>query len=159
MKVRECMTQGVQTVRPHDDLHQAALRMWKHDCGALPVVDRDDRVVGMITDRDVCMAAFTQGRPLKQLRVSVAMSERAISCAPDDSVSVAEAMMRTNRVRRLPVLDDEGRLVGILSLNDLALEAARERSAGRHEVELDEVGGTLAEICRHRNGKLSVVVG
>src|SRR5689334_6521679 len=76
MKIAEFMTQGVYTVHPHDTLEKAAGVMWEHDCGAVPVVEHDGRVVAMITDRDICMAAYTQGRRLSAMRVDSAMSQR-----------------------------------------------------------------------------------
>jgi CBS domain-containing protein len=78
------------------------------------------------------------------------MSRSLITCRPTDTVAVAEAAMRQHQIRRLPVVSDEGRLVGILSLNDIAIEAAEERAHKRRDVTPEEVGTTLAAICRHR---------
>ena len=94
----------------------------------------------MLTDRDICMAAYTQGRPLGEMQVSSAMSRQLFSCRPEDSLAKAEEIMRTNRIRRLPVIDADRHLVGILSLDDIAREATREylsfpgrRTAARRE--------------------------
>ena len=72
MKVAELMTRSVLAAHPQDSLARAAQMMWDHDCGALPVIDDSGRVLGMITDRDVCMAAYTQGRPLAEIPVEIA---------------------------------------------------------------------------------------
>jgi CBS domain-containing protein len=157
MKVQDFMTHGVQTIRPADSLQSAAQAMWEHDCGTLPVIDEKGRVVAMLTDRDVCMAGFTQGRLLSDIPVATAMSRSLITCRPTDTVAVAEAAMRQHQIRRLPVVSDEGHLVGILSLNDIAIEAAEERAHKRRDVTPEEVGATLAAICRHRAVAPSVV--
>ena len=117
--------------------------MWEHDCGVVPVVDAEERVLAMLTDRDVCMAAFTQGKPLAELPVSIAASKRVFWVHPHDSVETAERLMRKQQIRRLPVVDERGRLVGLLSLNDLA------RHAGGRDDDLStrEISQTLGAIC------------
>jgi CBS domain-containing protein len=157
MKVQDFMTHGVRTVRPQDSLAAAAKAMWDGDCGALPVVD-GERVAAMLTDRDICMAAYTQGRQLAEIPVATAMSKRLVTCRANDAVGVAEARMREHQVRRLPVIDARQRLVGILSLNDIALLAAEESARGQREVTAEEVGATLAAICRHRSTALPAQV-
>jgi CBS domain-containing protein len=119
MQVQDLMSKPAVTCRAHDHLEAAARLMWENDCGALPVVGEDGRVVGMITDRDVCMGAYTQGLALREIPVSVAMMPRAFTCRPEDSVQFAEALMADRKVRRLPVVDEEGRPLGLLSLDDL----------------------------------------
>jgi CBS domain-containing protein len=106
----------------HNTLNTAAQNMWDNDIGCVPVVDKDRRVVGMLTDRDVCMAAYIQGAPLTGLLVTSAMSKQVFSCAPDDDIAAAEKLMREKQVRRLAVIDAQGRLAGIISLNDIARE-------------------------------------
>lgn len=148
MKVEELMTTEVGSCRPYDAADEAARIMWEQDCGAAPVVDQDGRVVAVLTDRDICMAAFTQGRALADIRVSSAMSRGLWSCRPEDDVKHAEKTMRAHQVRRLPVVDAEGRLVGILSLSDLAREAmsAKRSRAKKKEVAVSDVGETLGAI-------------
>ena len=147
MHVSDLMVRGIRTCRPEDTLNDAARLLWEGGCGCLPVVSRDARVVGILTDRDVCMAAYTQGRTLKEMQVLSAASDRVVSCAPHESLAKAEAIMRQHAVRRLPVVENGGRIVGILSLNDLAREATRQRAARRPAVTDAEVGATLAAIC------------
>lgn len=120
MKVEELMTKQVVACRTEDTLARAAQIMWEHDCGAVPVVDDAMRVVGMVTDRDGFMAAYTQGRRLDDVSVGTAMSRRIFVCHADSQVQTAELMMREARVHRLPVVDAERRLVGIVALADLA---------------------------------------
>jgi CBS-domain-containing membrane protein len=111
-------------------------------------VDADHRVVGIVTDRDVCMAAYTQGRPLWQIPVSSAMAKRVHGVRETDSIDIVEALMQLAQVRRVPVLDGDGRLKGILSMNDLARRA---RHAGRKNgLSGDSIVQTLAAICEPR---------
>jgi CBS domain-containing protein len=123
--------------------------MWDNDCGCLPVVggNGSTEVVGMITDRDICMCGLFEGRPLGDLKVVTAMSRGVLRCRASDPVENAERIMREARVRRLPVIDDTGMLVGMITLADLAREAARERAAEAPEVTDSQVEHTLAAIC------------
>ena len=124
MKVQHVMTKDVRCCRPDDDLASAARLLWTGDCGVLPiVVGEGRRVVGMLTDRDVCMAAWTQGRPLSEIPVEVAMAQDVVTCRPEDDVSEVLARLRTRHVRRLPVVDDAGQLLGVISLVDIARAA------------------------------------
>jgi CBS domain-containing protein len=148
MKVADLMTRGAHTCRAGESLADAARIMWEHDCGFVPVVDDNGsgRLVGAITDRDICMAAYTQGRPLEQIPLGTAMSRHVHRCAPGDRLASAEAAMRSHKVRRLPVVENE-RVVGVISLSDLARAAARR---GRERVSDMEVGETLAAISEPR---------
>jgi CBS domain-containing protein len=149
MRVKDLMTRDVQRCRPEHSLAAAAKLMWDHDCGCVPVVGDDERVVGMLTDRDVCMAAFINGRPLHELLVDQAMSRNVVRVAPDDAIELALVHMGRAHVRRLPVVDAAGRLVGIVSLHD----AARAADASRgwlFGVTPRDVGRTFAEISRPR---------
>jgi CBS domain-containing protein len=145
MQVKEIMTQQVQACRPEASLESAAQLMWDYDCGWLPVCTGDgvSQPVGVVTDRDICMCALFQGKPLRELRVSDAMAREILSCRPEDSLEKAERAMRAAHIRRLPVIDGEGGLVGVLSLADLAREATRERT----QLSESEVNMTYAAIC------------
>jgi len=120
LKVRDIMTREVKTCRPEDTLDDASRIMWENDCGSVPVIDGDSKVVGIITDRDICMAAHQRGAPLASIPVGEVMTGNVLACNGLDTMDVAENMMQLRQVRRLPVIDYEGRLVGIVSLNDLA---------------------------------------
>ena len=150
MTIGEIMTRMVMTCSPDETLVRAADLMWNYDCGSVPVIDGDRRVVGFLTDRDICMAAYTQGKPLRDIRVCEAMANEVYSCMADDSIAEAEEIMRVRRVRRLPVIDLDGRLLGLVSLNDIAREAVREQSRRKKDVTPSEVGTTLAAICQPR---------
>ena len=145
MKISELMTRPVQTCQASDTLERAAQLMWEHDIGALAVVDEHGQVIGMITDRDACMAAYTRGGALRDIPVEVAMSRHVVTCSPDDSDTAVAQVMAKHKIRRVPVVDELHRPVGMLSLNDLARTMARGR-----EVPASSVAGTLAAICEHR---------
>ena len=145
MKISELMTRTVQVCRATDTLDRAAQLMWDHDIGSLAVVDDDDQVIGMITDRDACMAAYTRGRALRDIPVEVAMSKHVVTCSPDDNDTAVADMMAKHKIRRVPVVDEARRPVGVVSLNDLARTMARGR-----DVPATSVAGTLAAICEHR---------
>lgn len=147
MKVEQLMKRPVRTCQSEDSLDWVAEVMWEADCGCLPVVDGEERLVAVVTDRDICMAAHFQGGPLYALKVRGAMSKQVFACHPQDAIADAENIMRSNQIRRLPVVDEENRVVGILSLNDLALEASA--SAKKREVTLTDVGRILQDVCRH----------
>jgi len=146
MNVSELMTTSVKSCSTNDDLQRAAQIMWEGDCGALPVLDADNRVVGMITDRDICMAAYTQSRPLWQIPVPSAMATRVYGVRETDPVEMVETLMRRVRVRRLPVLDTHGRLKGILSMNDLARHAHSSQGRKNNGLSGDSIVHTLAAI-------------
>lgn len=132
MRVRDVMTTLVHTCRPQDSLDTAARLLWEHDCGSLPVVDGNGKVGAMITDRDICMAALLRGRPLHELRVADCMSQGIATCKVDDDLATAGKRMAEHQVHRLPIVDGDGRLAGIVSLNDLvggAGEHAFDRAA------------------------------
>ena len=148
MKVKEIMTPNAQAIWLTESLFDAAQLMWENDCGALPIIKDGRKVIGMITDRDICMSALFKGKPLYDLRVSDAMSRQLQTCRPGDSLADAERTMSQARIRRLPVVDEKGSLVGMISLADLAREAAREITASKHEITETEVGDTLAAICQ-----------
>jgi CBS domain-containing protein len=154
MKVQELMTSPVQVCRPEDTLSTAAEKMWVHDIGCLPVVDNTEHVIGMITDRDICMAAYTQGRSLSELPVAIAMSKEIYTCTENDSIKDAEEALRSHQIRRLPVLNEKNDLAGIVSLNDIAREAEREIGLKGREISTQEVTATLATVSqpRHHNG-------
>lgn len=152
MKIEELMTKEPASCRPEESLNAAARIMWEHDCGCVPVTGESSRLVGMLTDRDICMAAYFENRPLSEIPVSEAMSKRIQACRPDDPIAAAETTMQENQIRRLPVIDADGRLLGIVSLADIAREAELERARKkRREVKEEDVARTLAAISRPRD--------
>lgn len=131
LEVGDLMTRNVFSVRASEPLSTAAKLLWDHDCGVIPVVeDSGERVVGMVTDRDICMATWSRNLAPSLIATSDAMSQGLVSCSPTDSIETAEGIMRSRKVRRLPVLDAEGKMVGLLSVTDIA-RVARQPSSAR----------------------------
>ena len=149
MKAAEVMTADVATCRASDSLNRAAQLMWERRCGCVPVIDDGGRVVGLLTDRDVCMAAYTQGRRLDDIAATVAMSRPVRTCLPTASLEDVEDLMMAHGVRRIVVVDADGRLCGLLSLDDIAKSGAE--WDGKGEIDLERVTITSGEIAR-RNG-------
>lgn len=145
MNVSELMTRGVLACSIDDTLEHAAQILWENDCGCLPVVDGDDHVVGMITDRDICMAGYTQGKLYAEIPVSSAMAKQVYGVTEGDLIATAEALMRDKQVRRLPVLEG-GKLRGIVSLNDLARHTVPTQSRKSDGLSGDAIATTLAAI-------------
>ena len=125
MKVQDVTNSHVQSCQPTTNLAAAAGVMWDYDCGVLPVVNDAGQVMGMITDRDIAIAAATKGRPVGEVAVRDVISDTVYSCAPDDDIHAALKTMRHEKVRRLPVVNADGRLQGMLCLNDIALRAEK----------------------------------
>ena len=150
MEVRKMMVHDVKTCHAHDSLTVAAQVMWEHACGCVPVVDEQRRPVGFLTDRDICMAAYTQGASLQALRVETAMARNVISCHADDEIIDAARIMRETGVRRLPVVDRDGSLVGLLCLDDLACESQRNLRGGTNRDLAGLIGDVYGAICSMR---------
>lgn len=147
MQLREIMSKPVVTCRTEDTLNTAAKLMWDNDIGSIPVVDNDGRVAGMITDRDICMAAYTKGGALAVISVWDAMAKQVFSCHPDNSLEEAERLMSEKQIRRVPVVDGDNRPMAMLSLNDVARHTAAARKRNGLDRELTQ---TLAAICQPR---------
>jgi len=148
MKVQEVMSREVHSCRPDTNLTMAAMQMWEGDLGVLPVLD-NGQVVGVITDRDICMAVATKHRDPGTIRVDEVMSGQVYVCSPDADIHEALKIMRTRQVRRLPVIRAEnGTLAGILSLDDVALHAQANRKA---DLSARDVENTLRSICARRS--------
>jgi CBS domain-containing protein len=151
MNVEELMSRPVTIVLAQDTLNIAAQKMWDRDCGVVPVVGGDGRLVGIITDRDICMAAWSKGQLLSTIPVEDAMSKQVFSVRPDQDVDLAERLMAEKQVRRVPVVDANDKPIGILSMNDVAREAAR--AGGRLKEGIGRALQTLAAICQSRKGQ------
>jgi CBS domain-containing protein len=148
MKAEDVMTRRVVACRADSDLSQAARLMWENDCGSIPVVDADDRLVGILTDRDACMSAYFQGRSLRELPAAGCMAREVASCQSSDSVLDVVRLMAERRVRRIPVTDGEGHLVGIVGWSDLL--GAAEKAGDKKRKQLEEaLLVALASISAH----------
>lgn len=154
MLVETIMTKDIGCCSKRDPLCVPAQIMWDCDCGFVPIVDEHNRIVAVITDRDICMAAYTQGRPLHEIPTQVAMTRLVYFCRPWESIESAETLMKARQVRRLPVVDECERVVGVLSLGDLARHCnaasdhrrtgVRVRTAG---FTTEDIAETLSSIC------------
>ncbi|MBK6519362.1 MAG: CBS domain-containing protein [Polyangiaceae bacterium] len=123
-RVSELMSAEVWTCHASHPMSRAAELMWNHDCGAVPVVEDSGELVGIVTDRDLCMAAYTRGQALHDMPLRSLCERELVTCVPDDSIAEAERKMVRFQVRRLPVIDGERRVVGMLTLSDLVRHLA-----------------------------------
>jgi CBS domain-containing protein len=156
MKVEDIMNTTPATCLKHESLRDAVRVMRENDCGWVPVVSKANKVVGVITDRDVCMAAYATDARLGDIAIEGAMSTNVRSCHPDDRLENAEALMRNYRVRRLAVVNEEDELVGLLSLSDMARRAKIDGATQAHGLNGDAVAATLAAICEPRSASSAV---
>jgi CBS domain-containing protein len=150
MEIRRLMKHDVRTCRPGDSLNEAARIMWEEACGSVPVVDEDFIPVGFLTDRDICMASYTQGKPLLDLKVETAMAKNPISCSSEDDLDGAAELMREKCLRRLLVVNSHGVFVGLLSLDDVACESQRILRGAKDHILTAQVGDIYGSICAMR---------
>jgi CBS domain-containing protein len=150
MRIVDLMTSEVRSCSPSDPLSRAAEIMWEGDCGSVPVVDPARRVVGMITDRDIAMAAYFKREPIQSIRVDAVMSRQVFSVSPLEPAESAEMLMQQKAVRRLPVVDEQGVLIGIVSLADLAYHMAHSQTFGADGMSWLGIGRTLAKVSEPR---------
>lgn len=152
MLVRDIMVSEVKTCRPETNLAAAAQIMWANDCGVLPVLDDQGKILGMITDRDIAMALGSRNRAPSEIAVfEVKPDPRELfTCAPEDDIHTALKTMREQGVRRLPVVNS-GQLRGILCLNEIALNAKK-----RGDLTYEDVVDTLKAVCEHRLARQTV---
>jgi CBS domain-containing protein len=145
MKVREIMTSKPSFYGPESTLEEAYFLMQKNNCGFLPVVGDGGNVIGVVTDRDMCIALGTRNRKPSDLRVWDVMPRKLFTCMEGDDVHCALNTLRAARIRRLPVIDRDGSLVGVLSINDIVLHA-REHVV-RKDFSDREVEDTYTAVC------------
>lgn len=147
MKVRDVMTPDARAIWLTESLSDAAKFMWENDCGILPII-KDRKVVGMITDRDICMATAIRDRNPSSISVEEVMTGKIYAAKPDEDVETALHTMREHKIRRLPVLNNEGELEGILSMNDIVLKA-KTRNGKKSPIDYADVVKTYQSICEH----------
>lgn len=149
MQAKDLMTTPARTCRVTAPLAEAAKTMLDESCGCLPIVNARGQVVGILTDRDICLAVATRHdqRP-SDIPVREVMTSTVITCGPDDSIDEALVRMKEHRVRRLPVVDVKGRLKGVLSADDLV----RNTGLARGRLSADTVIDVLRHVCTPKIG-------
>jgi CBS domain-containing protein len=145
MRVQEIMSNRPLTCGPQANLAEVAQLMWKGDCGIVPVTDSNGKLIGVVTDRDICIAASTKDKAPSQIYASELPRGDVHACRPEDQAQTALTFMREHRVHRLPVTTQDGTLRGIISINDLVLAAGETA-----DVSAAEVIATFKGICAHR---------
>lgn len=148
MNVEDVCTRTVKTCAKETSLTEPANLMWEADCGILPVVDEAGKVIGVVTDRDICMALALTGQPGTDVPVRVVLRPILHTCRLTDGVREALRTMRAGKVRRLPVVDGAGVLQGMLSLSDVARTAKPDRLARPCDVTDEDLALALKTICR-----------
>jgi len=143
MEVREVMTPDVECIGPEASLLDAARKMRKLDVGSLPICDPEQRLVGMITDRDIVVRAIADARDLEETKVRDIMTPEVQYCLEEHDVQHAARIMRNKQIRRLVVLNDDRRLVGIVSLGDLVVETGDEEMAGEALEGISQPAGSV----------------
>ena len=150
MKVHEVMTAAPCYCHSETNLGSATESMWNANCGFLPVEGPDGKIVGVVTDRDICVALGTRNRLPGDVTVGEVMSGKLYSCDPDDDIHIALQTMKEGRVRRLPVIAKNGTLAGVVSTDDILLRA-EPISMGKHpELSSDEVVRTFRAITQRQ---------
>jgi CBS domain-containing protein len=135
--IQEIMTRNVEVVRPDAPIREAAEKMRSLDVGSLPVCD-GQRLVGMITDRDITIRAIADGRDPSQTPVTEAMTPEIVYCYDDQDVKEVAELMEERQIRRLPIISRDKRLVGIVSLGDLAVDTGKKKMAGQTLTEISK---------------------
>ena len=150
MKIKHVMTKDPTCCVPSDTVQRAARIMRDEDAGVVPVIENEQSraVVGIVTDRDLCMNIIAEGRDPLTTQVHESMTVTVVSCSPQDSVEKATELMRENRIRRIPVVDEQHRLVGIVAMADL-VGRANVRTTETHET-LKAVSAPTAEPSKPR---------
>jgi CBS domain-containing protein len=146
MKVRDMMMSAPKSCRPDTNLAAAVETMWVNDCGFLPVVDLEGRVNGVITDRDICIALGTRNQRASDVLVRDVMTDRVYACAAEDDIHTALETMEKHQVRRLPVVNLDRKLTGILSIGDVTLHAEKKEGKKIPDLSTEDVVETYQGI-------------
>lgn len=146
MKVCDVMERDVKTCGPNNSLESAALLMWDNDCGSLPVVDQSATPLGIITDRDIAMSCALNHKPLWELCTKDVTNNRPLyTCRENDDMRSALSTMQAQRIRRLPVIDKNGCLKGIVTIEDV-VACSEEKTPG---MSFKDTMNTLKTVCIH----------
>ena len=146
MKVRDVMTQPAICCGPDTNVGSAVQLMWEHDCGLLPVVGADERLIGVVSDRDICIAMGTRNRLAGDLRVGEIATKDVFTCKPSDEIHEALLTMVEKRVRRLPVVSKEGVPLAVLSMDDIITHGDLNKWEGCCELSSEEIIRSLKRL-------------
>lgn len=153
MKVREIMTGDADACEATATLADAAAIMWQRDCGVVPIVGAEKKVIGMITDRDICMSVWMQNRQASSIKIGEIMSGKIVVCRADDEAESVLKKMKKRQLRRLPVVDENNVLLGVVSLSDFLRSAGK----GKNKIAPKKLLIALREISSHRPVQLHEV--
>ena len=139
MKIKHLMTKDPTCCVPSDTAQRAAKIMREEDTGVVPIIENEHsrKVIGIVTDRDLCMNVVAEGRDSRTTQVHESMTTTVVSCSPQDSVDKATELMRENQIRRIPVVDEQHQLVGIVAMADIV---------GRADLRTTETHETLKTV-------------
>jgi CBS domain-containing protein len=146
MKVRDAMMGTPISCSPDTNLGAAIELLWNNNCGILPIVDANQKVTGLVTDRDLCIALGTRNRLPGAIPISEVATGQVYSCEPEDDIHSALETMAKYRVRRLPVVNKEGALEGILSMDNVVLHAEHAALGHKPELSNEDIVDTLQRI-------------
>lgn len=152
MLVKQLMTKNVRSCRQDNNLAEIAEIMWNERCGALPILDGSGKLVGIITDRDICIALGTRNIKASDVLAQDVSPPQYFGCRPDDDAQVALRTMATEEVGRLPVIDEAGQLVGIISIDDIIFRAGGGRSSLTDREIIDTLRAMREERIHQRDG-------
>lgn len=125
MKCKDIMTPNPRTCSPQDLSIEPGKIMRDEDVGIVPVVEENQKLVGVVTDRDLCLGVVAEGKHPREVKIADCMSEELITCKPEDNVQKAQELMQEYQVRRIPVVDNQGRIVGMIAQADIALKVGK----------------------------------
>jgi len=148
MKVKDVMMRTAARCRTDTNLGAAVEIMWNRNCGILPIVNAEEKVIGVVTDRDLCIALGTRNRAAGEIAVWEVASGTLFACEPEDEIHTALATMAKSKVRRLPVINTAGKLEGVLSMDDVVLHSESKVSGKTPGLSYDDVVETLKKVYR-----------
>lgn len=146
MRVQDVMVGTPAYCGANTNLGAAIEMLWNRNCGFLPVVDEEEKVIGVVTDRDLCIAMGTRNKLAGELTVGEVLSPQLFYCKPEDEIHAALRIMGDKKVRRLPVVDNNRKLRGILALDDVVMHAQTSRAGKFPELTAEDILGTLKNL-------------
>jgi CBS domain-containing protein len=150
MNITELMVKDVTSCNPDTDLETAGRMMWDHNCGAIPVLDNEGHPIGMVTDRDIAMSAVLNHKPLWEISSRDVIGTREVfTCHMDDDIQSALSLMQSHKIRRLPITNSDGRLEGILTIDDIVAGSKKKEGKTIPPLSFEDAMGTLKAVCFH----------